>query len=71
MDEVRITTKFMRGMIAKILSKVIQKKVGCKVDICLDEFSIAFDDDKAHVHLKAGAELGKDELSKLLKPLGL
>lgn len=71
MDEVRITTKFMRGIIAKILSKVIQTKVGCKVDICLNEFSITFDDDKAHVHLNADAELGKDELSKIIKPLGL
>lgn len=71
MDEVRIATKFMRCTVANILSKVIQKKVGYKADICLNEFSITFDNEKAHIHLNADAELSKDELSKIIKQLVL
>ena len=71
MDEMKISTRLMKGLIAKIVKTMIKKKVGYDVDIRLNDLIITNDDDKAHVHLNVDAELNKDELAKILKATGL
>lgn len=71
MDTMKISTKFMRGVVSKILKGIIKKKVGYDVDIQLDEFMITFDDTTAHVRLNAAADISKDELTKAIKEFGL
>jgi hypothetical protein len=71
MDEMKISTRLMKGLIAKIVKTMIKKKVGYDVDIRLNDLVITNDNDKAHVHLNVDAEMNKDELAKILKATGL
>lgn len=71
MDEMKISTRLMKGLIAKIVKTMIKKKVGYDVDIRLNDLVITNDNNKAHVHLNVDAELDKDELAKILKATGL
>ena len=56
MDEMKIQSKFMTGLVSRIVKKVLRTKVI---------------DDKTHVHLDLDADLTKEELNKLLKTIGI
>lgn len=71
MDEMKIVSKFTRGIVSKILKTVIHKKTGYDVDIQLNEVITTISDGKTHLHLDVDAELSKDELMKILKSIGL
>lgn len=71
MDEMKIVSKFTRGIISKILKTVIHKKTGYEVDIRLNEVTTTISDGKTHLHLDVDAEIDKDELMKILKSIGL
>jgi hypothetical protein len=72
MDEMKIVSKFTRGIVSKIVTKAVRKKTGCSIDIRLNEFTAKVSDEgRSHVHLDIDAELDKDELMKLLKDLGM
>ncbi len=69
MDEMKLnlSTRFMRGVAAKIISKFIKKKTGCKVNVYLSEIKLDMLDGQTHVHLNIDADMGSDEFKKLLK----
>lgn len=71
MDEMRIVSKFTRGIISKALKMVAHKKTGYNVDIQLNEITTTINDGKTHLHLDVDAELEKDELIEILKSIGL
>lgn len=71
MDEMKISSKFMRNLIAKLVKRTVKKKVGYEVDIQLNEFTATVTDGTVHVHLSVDAELNKDELTKILGKIGL
>lgn len=71
MDEMKISSKFMRNLIAKLVKKTVKKKVGCDVDVQLNELTATVTDGTTHVHLSVDAELNKDELTKILGMIGL
>ena len=71
MDEMRIVSKFTRGIISKASKMVVHKKTGYNVDIQLNEITTTINDGKTHLHLDVDAELEKDELIKILKSIGL
>lgn len=71
MDEMRIVSKFTRGIISKALKMVIRKKSGYNVDIQVNEITTTINDGKTHLHVDVDAELEKDELIKILKSIGL
>lgn len=71
MDEMKINSKFLRNLIAKFVKREVKKKAGYEVDIQLNEFTATVTDGTARVHLNVDAELGKDELTKLLAAIGL
>ena len=66
-----IGSVFMKKLIAKIIERAIRKKLGYSVDICLNEVIVTFDGEKAHVHLNADADMSKEELTKIIKKVGL
>ena len=71
MDELRVSSKFMRGIITKMVSKMIYKKLGYKVNIELNGIEVKVIDGMAHLHLDVDAEINKDELMKVIKSVGL
>ena len=71
MDEMKIGTKIMRGMVSKIITKVLKMKLGYNVGIQLNEFDAKVNDGKAHVHLNIDAEMTQEELNKILETIGL
>ena len=69
MDEMRIVSKFTRGIISKAVKMVVHKKTGYNVDIQLNEITTTINDGKTHLHLDVDADLDKDELIKILKSM--
>ena len=64
MDEMKIGSKFTTSIISKLASLAIRKKFG-------NEVKATVVDGKTHVHLDIDADLEKDELTKILKSIGL
>lgn len=71
MDEMKIESKFMTGIVSKIAKKVVRNKLGCDMDIQLNGLRTMIIDEKTHVHLDLDIELTKEELNKLLKSIGV
>ena len=71
MDEVKVMSKFMKGIISRLVNNTIRKKLGYNFDIQLNELYVSITDGKAHIHLNANAEIDNGELSKILKNIGL
>ena len=67
----KIVSKFTRGIISKALKMVIHKKTGYNVDIQLNEINTTITDGKTHLHVDVDAEIGKEELTNILKSIGL
>lgn len=71
MDEMRIVSKFTRGIISKALKVMVRKKSGYNVDIQVNEITTTINNGKTHLHVDVDAELERDELIKILKSIGL
>ena len=73
MDEMKLklSSKFMRGIVTKIISKVISSKLGYKIDIQLNEIQIENKDGKIHIHADVDGEMENEEFMKLVKGIGL
>lgn len=73
MDELKIglSTKLMRGIVSKLISKLVQKKLGYKVDIQLNGVEVEMKDEKVHLHLNADADLDKADFIEIIKTIGV
>ena len=73
MDELKLklSTKFMRGFLAKIVKKTIFKKFGYEIDIQINEIEVTTHDGKVYLHLNADAEASDEDFKKIIKSTGL
>ena len=73
MDEMKLklSTKFMRNLIAKLISKVIYAKFGYKIDILINDLAVNFIDGETKVSTNVEVKMGKDEFTKIIKNVGL
>ena len=73
MDEMklRLSTKFMKGIIAKCIAKAIFNKTGRNVDVLLNEIEVKAVDGKMHIHVNVDAEITNEEFVKLIQSIGL
>lgn len=71
MDEMKISSKFTRMLLSKLIRGVLHKKLGYNVDIQLNEFNASISDEKAHVHVSIDGDMSKEELMRILKGIGL
>lgn len=71
MDEMKLklSTKFMRNIVAKVIAKAIYKKTGCRVDIQLNDLDISVTNGEAHISTNVEAKINSDELNKLISEL--
>ena len=72
MDEMKLklSTRFMRNIVAKLMAKMIYKKTGYKVDIYLNELDVNVIDGEAHICVNAEAKLNSNEFMKIMKSIG-
>lgn len=73
MDEMKLklSTRLMRGIVAKIIAKSLTKKFDIDTDIKLNELEVAMIDDKVHLHANVDGEISKEDFIKLIKSIGL
>ena len=73
MDEMKIklSTKFMRSIVSKLISMSINKKFGCKVDIQLNDLDIEFIDGETKVSTNVEVKMSNKEFMKIVKSAGL
>lgn len=71
MDEIKVSlkTKFMRGVVSKLMSKFISKQTGVNIEIRLDELDINNFDGDAYVKLNLVAKVDEKEIIKVMKNL--
>lgn len=67
--ELTLTTKFMRGLVAKLIKKAIYKKYGCKVDIQLNDLDIKVKDGDTTIHTNVEVKMDSNEFMQLVKKL--
>lgn len=68
MDELRVASKFMRGILAKVLERSIRKCCGVKTKISLDSLAIRFDENgKANLDVQGmKVEMTSKDLERVL-----
>lgn len=73
MDEMKLklSTKFMRNFIAKLISKVIYKKFGYKVDIQINDLAISIVNGETKVSTNVEMSMNGEEFTKIVKNVGL
>lgn len=73
MDEMKLklSTKFMRNIVSKLMSKAIYKKAGYKVNIQLDELDVTIFNGDTTVKVNAEIKLKGDEFNKIMKSIGM
>lgn len=67
----KLSTKFTKGIVAKLISKAVSKKLGLQIDIQFNELEAMSNDDKILVHADLNGEISKEDLVKILKSIGL
>lgn len=73
MDELkmRLTTKFMRNLVSKLIAKTIYKKLGYKIDIQLNDLDISIVDGETRLNTNVEVKLDSKEFMKIIKSIGL
>ena len=71
MDEMRIGSKFITGIISKLLVTVVKQKLGYNIDFKLNAVNATVGDGKAHAHLDIDAEVSNEEIMRILSGVGL
>ena len=73
MDEMKLklSTKFMKGVVSKLIAKALYKKLGYKVDIQLNDINVEFIDGETSIHADVDLRLDKEEFTKLIKSTNL
>lgn len=71
MDELRLnlSSKFMRGVVTKLISKAICTKTGYKIEVELHNANVEVINGRAHIHVDADAEIDNDELMKIVSTI--
>lgn len=73
MDELKLSlnTKFMKGIVSKLIAKAVRKKLGCDIDILVNQVNVTAIDGKIRIHADVDAETTNEEVVKLIKSIGL
>lgn len=67
--KLKISTRFMKGIIAKIISKKIYKQFGYKVGIQLNDIQVDMVDGDVQVHIDVDGKMNKTEFSRLMEKI--
>lgn len=69
MDELKLklSTRFMRNMVSKLISRSIRKKYGYRIDIHLEDLDIESIDGETNINASVGLRIDNEELMKILQ----
>ena len=69
MDELKmsLSTKFMKGIVTKIISKAILKKTGYNINIQLNEIKLETVDGKVCLHADVDAAINNEDFINIIK----
>ena len=73
MDEMKLklSTRFMKNMVSKLISKMIYKKYGYKVSVQFKELDVSIIDGETHMNAGVEVKLESSEFMKIVKSLEL
>ena len=73
MDELKLklSTKFMRGIVAKLIKRAIFKQTGYQVDIQINEIAIETKDGKIHLHTSVDADVDYEDFRNILESVNM
>lgn len=71
MDEMRVklSTKFMRNVVSKMMARSIYKKYGYKVNIQLNDLDISVIDGETKIGANVEMKLDSNEFMKIMKDI--
>ena len=73
MDEmkVKLSTKFMRNIVSKLIARAIYKKYGYKVNIQLNELDVSVIDGETSINTNVEVKIDSKEFMSIIKSVGL
>ena len=73
MDEMKLklSSKFMRGLVSKLITNAIYKKFGFKPEIELNEIEAALSNGKIHFHLNVDGDIDEKSVQKIRQLIDL
>lgn len=73
MDEmkVKLSSRFMRGIVSKLITKTLKKKLGYNIDIQLNDLDISVIDGETKIAVNAEVKLDSAEFTKIVKDIGM
>ena len=71
MDVLKLKSSFMRKMVAGLVSKAISKKLGCDIDVLIEEIEVENKDGKTHIHVNLHGETDTENIAKIVKSIGM
>ena len=66
----KLSTKFMKGILSKIISRTVYKKLGYKIDIQLNDMQVDMINGDVKLHIDADAKMNKTEFDRLMETIG-
>lgn len=71
MDEMKLklTTKFMRGIVSKLIERSIYKKYGYRVNVQLNDLDISVVDGETTINTNVEAKISSEEFKKMMTKL--
>lgn len=68
MDELKLilSTKFMRGIVTKLISRLILNKLGYDIKLQLNKLQVETADGKVYLHADVDAEIDNEEFIKII-----
>lgn len=65
----KLSTKFMKGIVAKIITRKVYKKFGYKIDIQLNDVQIDMINGDIKLHIDADGKMNKTEFDRLMETI--
>ena len=65
----KLSTKFMKGIVAKIITRKVYKKFGYKIDIQLNDVQIDMINGDIKIHIDADGKMNKTEFDRLMETI--
>ena len=66
----KLSTKFMKGIVAKIISRKIYKKLGYKIDIQFNDVKIDIVNGEVKLHIDVDGKMNKTEFNRFMEMIG-